>query len=215
MRARLRLPILSLLVVAGAFALGGCENDDELTDGGTLIIDDDRTTGATITVFYGIGSATPVSVTRKYEKPNEPESCRKGMKPFSSSSTEARPTLSTAPGEDAKPPSEPAKSPPPATTSVTFSAARVSTAAETASCSSFACEPSLKTSVVRNAPNDAPTRYFGGGDCSSCLPLHRCASPVGPTGGETPQALASRGSKVTHATSDTAIDVTSALMRPV
>lgn len=63
MRARLRPVLLSLLVVAGAFALGGCEDDDELTDGGTLIIDDDRTTGATITVFIALGSETPTSVT--------------------------------------------------------------------------------------------------------------------------------------------------------
>jgi hypothetical protein len=45
--------------------LGGCKNDDELTDGGTLVIDDDRTPGTgvlPITVFITLGSGTPTSV---------------------------------------------------------------------------------------------------------------------------------------------------------
>jgi hypothetical protein len=63
MRARLRPTLLSLFVIAGAFALGGCEEDDKLTDGGTLIIDDDRASGATVTVFYALGTQTPVSIT--------------------------------------------------------------------------------------------------------------------------------------------------------
>jgi len=64
MRARLCPVLLSLLVGAGAFALGGCENDDdELTAGGTLIIDDDRATGATITVHYALGSETALTTT--------------------------------------------------------------------------------------------------------------------------------------------------------
>ena len=64
MRARLRPALLSLLVIAGAFALGGCEEDDDgLSTSGTLIIDDDRLTGATITVFYALGSETPLTTT--------------------------------------------------------------------------------------------------------------------------------------------------------
>lgn len=64
MHARLRPALLSLLVVAGSFALGGCENDDDdLSDGGTLIIDDDRASGATITVHYALGTETPVTTT--------------------------------------------------------------------------------------------------------------------------------------------------------
>ena len=64
MRARLRPALLSLLVIAGAFALGGCEDDeDELSTNGTLIIDDDRATGAAITVYYALGSATPLATT--------------------------------------------------------------------------------------------------------------------------------------------------------
>ncbi|MBA3700112.1 MAG: hypothetical protein H0W78_14780 [Planctomycetes bacterium] len=62
MRTRLRPALLSLLVIAGAFVLGGCKQS-ELEEGSTLIIDDDRTTGATITVFYALGSGTPLSTT--------------------------------------------------------------------------------------------------------------------------------------------------------
>jgi major membrane immunogen (membrane-anchored lipoprotein) len=62
MSARPRSTVLCLAIL-GAFALGGCEDDDELTDGGTLILDDDRTSGATITVFIALGSQTPTSVT--------------------------------------------------------------------------------------------------------------------------------------------------------
>lgn len=64
MRARLRPALLSLLVIAGAFALGGCEDDeDELTNGGTLIIDDDRATGLPMTVFIVLGTEAPTSIT--------------------------------------------------------------------------------------------------------------------------------------------------------
>lgn len=65
MRARLRPALLSLLVIAGAFALGGCAEAD-LEEGSTLIIDDDRTTGtSTVTVFYALTSGTgaPLSTT--------------------------------------------------------------------------------------------------------------------------------------------------------
>jgi outer membrane protein assembly factor BamE (lipoprotein component of BamABCDE complex) len=62
MRARLRPALLSLLVLAGAFALGGC-NEEELEEGSTLVIDDDRTTAPTLTVFYALGSGTPLSTT--------------------------------------------------------------------------------------------------------------------------------------------------------
>jgi hypothetical protein len=64
MRAHLRPALLSLLVVAGAFALGGCSEEEDLEEGSTLIIDDDRTTGtSTITVFYALGTGTPQSTT--------------------------------------------------------------------------------------------------------------------------------------------------------
>lgn len=63
MSSRLRPVLLSLAIIAGAFALGGCEEDDDLSDGGTLVIDDDRTTGATITVFIQLGSQTPTTTT--------------------------------------------------------------------------------------------------------------------------------------------------------
>lgn len=62
MRACPRPALLSLLVIAGAFALGGCDEED-LEEGSTLVIDDDRTTGATITVFYALGTGTPLSTT--------------------------------------------------------------------------------------------------------------------------------------------------------
>ncbi len=63
MRARLRPALLSLLVIVGAFALGGCEEED-LEEGSNLILDDDRTTGtAVIPVFYALGAGTPVSTT--------------------------------------------------------------------------------------------------------------------------------------------------------
>lgn len=63
MSPRLRSILLSIAVIIGAFALGGCEEDDELTDGGTLIIDDDRASGATITVFIRLGAEAPTTVT--------------------------------------------------------------------------------------------------------------------------------------------------------
>jgi plastocyanin len=65
MRVCLRSVLMPLMVIAGAFALGGCENDDEelTADGGTLVIDDDRTMGATITVHIALGSETPTTVT--------------------------------------------------------------------------------------------------------------------------------------------------------
>lgn len=66
MRDRLRLTLLSLLVVAGAFALGGCEEDDEeeeAVDTGVLIIDDDRTTGLPMTIFIALGTEPPRTIT--------------------------------------------------------------------------------------------------------------------------------------------------------
>lgn len=59
----IRAVLLSLAIVLGGFALGGCDDDEDLSDGGTLIIDDDRTSGATITVFVRLGSETPISTT--------------------------------------------------------------------------------------------------------------------------------------------------------
>ncbi len=59
----IRAVLWSLSILVVGFALGGCEDDEELSDGGTLIIDDDRTSGATITVFYALGSETPLTVT--------------------------------------------------------------------------------------------------------------------------------------------------------
>lgn len=62
MPAHLRPALLSLLVIAGALTVGGCE-EEELDEGSTLIIDDDRTTGTDVTVFYALGTSTPLSTT--------------------------------------------------------------------------------------------------------------------------------------------------------
>lgn len=59
----IRAVLFSFAVIVSGFALGGCEDDDDLSDGGTLIIDDDRTSGATITVFIQLGSETPTTTT--------------------------------------------------------------------------------------------------------------------------------------------------------
>lgn len=63
MPARPRSILLPLLIAAGAFTLGGCEDDDELTDAGTLVIDDDRTSGLPMTVYIALGSETPSTIT--------------------------------------------------------------------------------------------------------------------------------------------------------
>lgn len=55
--------LLCLAIAVGAFALGGCDNEDDEAESGTLIIDDDRATGATITVYIALGSEAPTSVT--------------------------------------------------------------------------------------------------------------------------------------------------------
>lgn len=62
MRTRVSLLSLSVLL-AGACALGGCKNEQQPIEGDTLIIDDDRTSGATVTVFYALGVSAPLSTT--------------------------------------------------------------------------------------------------------------------------------------------------------
>ena len=59
---RMRPLILTAAVALAAFALGGCDDDDELSEGGTLILDDDRTTGDVLTVYLKLGSETPTTV---------------------------------------------------------------------------------------------------------------------------------------------------------
>jgi hypothetical protein len=59
---RMRPFVLTAAVALAAFALGGCEDDDELTDGGTLILDDDRTEGDVLTVYLKLGSETATTV---------------------------------------------------------------------------------------------------------------------------------------------------------
>ena len=65
MPVRLRAVLLPLLVIVAAFALGGCEEEgeDELTDGGVLLIDDDRASGGLpMTIFIRLGTEPPGTV---------------------------------------------------------------------------------------------------------------------------------------------------------
>jgi len=84
---------------------------------------------------------------------------------------------------------------------VTRSVNRYSNEALTATASSLSRSWPSKTSVLRKAPTVAPTRNFSGASSTAgapsfagpCFPVQRWASPVGPTGGEMPQAWASAG----------------------
>jgi hypothetical protein len=62
MPARPHSILLPLLIAIGAFALGGCDDEEELTDAGTLVIDDDRTSGLPMTVYIALGSQTPSTI---------------------------------------------------------------------------------------------------------------------------------------------------------
>lgn len=65
MRAHLRSILLPLVIAASAFSLGGCDDDedDELTDVGTLVIDDDRASGLPMTVHIALASQPASTIT--------------------------------------------------------------------------------------------------------------------------------------------------------